>query len=131
MYWYNFLLFLNTVVIGFLVYRNYKLRTVLKQALVDNTLAIAMMSAMKENLENSQSDLNIANDDFVKFLSDSREWAFDYIENTISVINEVIEECRNEMNKPRIADLNTSAFLAGIILKLRPIVEDNKDSKGV
>lgn len=131
MYWYNFLLFLNTVVIGFLVYRNYKLRTVLKQALVDNTLAIAMMSAMKENLENSQNDLNIANDDFVKFLSDSREWAFDYIENTISVINEVIEECRNEMNKPRIADLNTPAFLAGIILKLRPIVEDNKDSKGV
>ena len=131
MYWYNFLLFLNTVVIGFLVYRNYKLRTVLKQALVDNTLAIAMMSSMKENLENSQNDLNIANDDFVKFLSDSREWAFDYIENTINVINEVIEECRNEMNKPRIADLNTPAFLAGIIGKLRPIVEDNKGSKGV
>ena len=131
MYWYNFLLFLNTVVIGFLVYRNYKLRTVLKQALVDNTLAIAMMSSMKENLENSQNDLNIANDDFVKFLSDSREWAFDYIENTINVINEVIEECRNEMNKPRIADLNTPAFLAGIISKLRPIVEDNKGSKGV
>ena len=131
MYWYNFLLFLNTVVIGFLVYRNYKLRTVLKQALIDNTLAIAMMSSMKENLENSQNDLNIANDDFVKFLSDSREWAFDYIENTINVINEVIEECRNEMNKPRIADLNTPAFLAGIIGKLRPIVEDNKGSKGV
>lgn len=131
MSWYNVLLFLNTVVIGFLLYRNYKLKIVLKQSLLDNSIAVTMLSAMKEKIELSESDLLRANEDFIKFLSDSREWAFQYIENTINIVNNVIEECRKEMNKPRVADLNTPAFLAGVIKSLLPIVQDNKEEKDV
>lgn len=131
MQWYNWVIIGLSAFNIYIIYRAYKIQVALNQSLLDNQIAIAMMSAMKDEIENSSMFKDETNEGFIKFLSDSREWAFKYIENTIDVVNNVIEECRKEMNKPRIADLNTPAFLAGLIEKLRPIVEDNKGVKDV
>lgn len=126
MNWYLIGIIFMSIVMTYMVYRIYVLQSALTQSLVDNKIAIAMLKSMKEELEKQSELQDESNESFIKFLSDSREWAFQYIENTINTLNIVIDECRKEMNKPRIADLNTSAFLAHIIGKLRPLVEDQK-----
>ena len=131
MQWYSWVIIGLSVFNIYILYRAYIIQLALNQSLVDNQIAIAMMSSMKDDIENSSMFKDETNEGFIKFLSDSREWAFKYIENTIDIVNNVIEDCRKEMNKPRVADLNTSAFLAGIIGKLIPIVQDNKEEKDV
>lgn len=131
MQWYNWVIIGLSAFNIYIIYRAYKIQLALNQSLMDNQIAIAMMSAMKDEIEKSSMFKDETNEGFIKFLSDSREWAFKYIENTIDVVNNVIEECRKEMNKPRVADLNTPAFLAGIIGSLLPIVQDNKEEKDV
>lgn len=131
MQWYNWVIIGLSAFNIYMIYRAYQIQTALSQSLLDNQIALAMMSAMKDEIENSSMFKDETNEGFIKFLSDSREWAFKYIENTIDIVNNVIEDCRKEMNKPRVADLNTSAFLAGIIGKLIPIVQDNKEEKDV
>lgn len=131
MQWYSWVIIGLSVFNIYILYRAYRIQLALNQSLVDNQIAIAMMSSMKDDIENSSMFKDETNEGFIKFLSDSREWAFKYIENTIDIVNNVIEDCRKEMNKPRVADLNTSAFLAGVIGKLIPIVQDNKEEKDV
>ena len=131
MQWYNWVIIGLSAFNLYIIYRAYKIQIALNQSLLDNQIALAMMSAMKEEIENSSMFKDETNEGFIKFLSDSREWAFKYIENTIDIVNNVIEDCRKEMNKPRVADLNTPAFLAGIIGSLLPIVQDNKEEKDV
>lgn len=131
MNWYSWVIGFLIVFNVYVIYRTVLIQLALNQSLLDNQIAVSMMKAMKDELENSTMFKDETNEGFIKFLSDSREWAFKYIENTINVVNDVIEDCRKEMNKPRIADLNTPAFLAEMIVKLRPIVEDNKDVKDV
>lgn len=131
MQWYNWVIIGLTAFNIYMIYRAYQIQTALNQSLSDNKIAIAMMSAMKDEIENSSMFKDETNEGFIKFLSDSREWAFKYIEDTIDIVNNVIEDCRKEMNNPRIGDLQTPAFLSNIVGKLRPIVEDNKDVKDV
>lgn len=131
MHWYNWVIGFLILFNIYVVYRAVVIQMALSQSMLDNQIALAMMKTMKDEIENSSMFKDETNEGFIKFLSDSREWAFKYIENTIDVVNNVIEDCRNEMNKPRVADLNTPAFLANVIGKLRPIVEDNKDVKDV
>jgi len=45
-----------------------------------------------ENTENKVDADNIHKESFIKFLSDSRDWAFDYIEQTQKTISKFIEE---------------------------------------
>jgi hypothetical protein len=131
MHWYNWVIIGLSAFNIYVIYRAYQIQLALNQSLIDNQIAVSVMSAMKDQIENSSVFKDETNEGFIKFLSDSREWAFKYIENTINIVNNVIEDCRKEMNKPRIADLNTTAFLASVIGKLRPIVEDSKDVKDV
>jgi hypothetical protein len=131
MQWYNWVIIGLSAFNIYMIYRAYQIQTALSQSLLDNQIALAMMSAMKDEIENSSMFKDETNEGFIKFLSDSREWAFKYIENTIDIVNNVIEDCRKEMNKPRVADLNTPAFLAGVIKSLLPIVQDNKEEKDV
>lgn len=126
MNWYLISIIAMSIVMTYMIYRIYVLQSSLTQSLIDNKIAIAMLKSMKEELEKQSELQDESNESFIKFLSDSREWAFKYIEDTINTINNVIEDCRKEMNKPRIADLNTPAFLAGIISKLSPIVESKQ-----
>ena len=131
MHWYNWVIIGLSAFNIYMIYRAYLLQTALNQSIADNQVAIAIMKAMKDEIENSSMFKDETNEGFIKFLSESREWAFRYIENTIEVVNNVIEDCRKEMSKPRIADLNTPAFLSGVIGKLLTIVQDNKDGKDV
>jgi len=126
MNWYLISIISMSIVMTFMIYRIYVLQSALTQSLIDNKIAIAMLKSMKEELEKQSELQDESNESFIKFLSDSREWAFQYIENTINTVNLVIDECRKEMNKPRIADLNTGTFLSHIIGKLLPLVEDQK-----
>ena len=43
-----------------------------------------------------QSDDGIHKENFIKFLSDSRDWAFEYIETSQKTIKEVSEELKNK-----------------------------------
>jgi hypothetical protein len=52
----------------------------------------------KNNFE-FKNDIDIHKENFIKFLSDSRDWAFDYIETSQESIKEIIEELnKNGMN---------------------------------
>ena len=44
----------------------------------------------------SQSEDGIHKENFIKFLSDSRAWAFEYIETSQKTIKEVSEELKNQ-----------------------------------
>ena len=44
------------------------------------------------SFESSKTDQDIHKENFIKFLSDSRDWAFDYIESSQETIKEVIKE---------------------------------------
>ena len=125
--WYNYIFLANLIFILYMGYRMYLLQSALNQSLLDNTVAVAMLATMKEQLENSDKFKNDANEDFIKFLSDSRDWAFEYIENTITIINEIIEECRNETNQGHLGDYRTGPILMGIVKKLLPLVEESNN----
>jgi hypothetical protein len=128
MHWYNWVIIALSAFNFYMIYRAYQIQGALNQSLLDNQIAIAMLSAMKDEIENSSMFKDETNEGFVKFLSDSREWAFKYIEDTIDIVNNVIEDCRKEMNNTRVDDLDTPTFLSGVIGKLLPIVQDNGKS---
>jgi len=48
-----------------------------------------------KNIENESED-SIHKENFIKFLSDSRDWAFEYIETSQKTIKEVSEELKNK-----------------------------------
>lgn len=50
----------------------------------------AVLTQIVEN-SNLQSDDAIHKENFIKFLSDSRDWAFDYIESSQTTIKEVLD----------------------------------------
>jgi hypothetical protein len=125
--WYNYVFLANLIFIVYMGYRMYLLQSALNQSLLDNQIAIAMMSTMKDELENSSRFKDDSNEDFIKFLSDSRDWAFEYIENTISTINNVIDYCRKETNTAYLGDYRTGPILMGIVQQLLPLVEQNKN----
>ena len=127
--WYNYVFLANIIFIIYMGYRVYLLQSALNQSLLDNQIAIAMMATMKDELENSSKFKDDSNEDFIKFLSESRDWAFDYIENTITKINEVIEYCRKETNTAYIGDYRTAPILMNIVNQLLPLVEENKDKQ--
>jgi hypothetical protein len=127
--WYNYVFLANIIFNIFILYRAVKIQMALTQSLLDNQIALSMMVAMKEELENSSKFKDDSNEDFIKFLSDSRDWAFEYIENTMAKINEVIEYCRKETNTAYIGDYRTAPILMNIVNQLLPLVEENKDKQ--
>ncbi len=129
MQWYSWVIGFLIIFNVFILYRAVKIQMALTQSLLDNQIALSMMVAMKEELENSNKFKDESNEDFIKFLSDSRDWAFDYIENTMAKINEIIEYCRKETNKSYIADYRTGPILMNIVKELLPLVEQNKDKQ--
>lgn len=55
-------------------------------------------NALRESIENnvSDSDQDIHKENFIKFLSDSRDWAFDYIDTVQKGLKEFIEFADNQ-----------------------------------
>lgn len=68
-------------------------------------LALAKLFIAKEALEDivmqnktvgPDSEDTLHKENFIKFLSDSRDWAFEYIENSQQVIKEVSEDLKKQ-----------------------------------
>jgi hypothetical protein len=92
-----------SILITVLVYRIYSLRR--KNVELSNKLRQADIDKMliAERLQKTVSEINSTNvedkDGFIKFLSQSREWAFDYIERvqvSIQGLNHAMESSKEE-----------------------------------
>jgi hypothetical protein len=51
----------------------------------------------EENYENNKTDKEKANEDFLKFVSDSRDWAYQYIDEVQTSLNKFITDIEPEV----------------------------------
>jgi hypothetical protein len=77
--------FLSTLIIAYFGFRNLSLRRKVTdeiakrlQAEINKNIIVAEYNSLMQDMENQKLTKS---DDFIKFLSDSRDWAFTYIED--------------------------------------------------
>ena len=116
-------LFLSICVIISLSYKVHLLRTALGQSILDNKVVSSIADTLKDQLSVIKDETDETQEHFIKFLSDSRQVAYDYIEETINAINEIILYCEQQIDQPKLADLYSDAKLKFIVDKLKPLVE--------
>ena len=75
--------------------KNKKLIKELYQCNIDNEIITNHMLEEIKILENNEQQ---AKDDFIKFLSESREWSYSYIEDVQSMIGKFIKDIEPEIN---------------------------------
>ncbi len=114
---------LSVCVIISLSYKVYTLRTLLKQFVLDQRILKAFSETLKEQLDLVKNETDETQEHFIKFLSDSREVAFNYIETSITSINDIILYCEQQIDQPKLADLYSDAKLKFILQKLKVLVE--------
>ncbi len=114
---------LSVCVIISLSYKVYTLRTLLKQFVLDQRILKAFSETLKEQLDLVKNETDETQEHFIKFLSDSRDVAFNYIEETMAIVNDIILYCEQQIEQPKLADLYSDAKLKFILQKLKPIVE--------
>ena len=131
MQWYNWVIIGLSAFNIYMIYRAYQIQGALNQSLSDNQIALAMLSAMKNEIENSSMFKDETNEGFVKFLSDSREWAFNYIENTIEVVNKTIDFCNNEIENKKINEEQKdilNSIISMLLVTVPKNVEENNEA---
>lgn len=64
---------------------------------VDNFALEEYIKTLK-NIKEDKSDQQIHQENFLKFLSDSRDWAFNYIEDVQSGLNKFVSDIEPEIN---------------------------------
>jgi hypothetical protein len=69
-------------------YNSQKQLSVVKQAL---------MKVVLESPQNNSEDIDVHKENFIKFLSDSREWAYEYIENVQGGLKKFIQEVEPQL----------------------------------
>ena len=116
-------LFLSMCVIISLSYKVYTLKTMLKQLVLDQRILKAFSETLKDQLDLIKNETDETQENFIKFLSDSRDVAFNYIEETMAIVNDIILYCEQQIEQPKLADLYSDAKLKFILEKLKPIVE--------
>ena len=116
-------LLLSVCVIISLSYKVHLLRTALGQSILDNKVVSSIADTLKDQLSVIKDETDETQEHFIKFLSDSRQVAYDYIEETINAINEIILYCEQQIDQPKLADLYSDAKLKFIVDKLKPLVE--------
>ena len=114
---------LSICVIISLSYKVYTLKTLLKQLILDQRILKAFSETLKDQLDLIKNETDETQEHFIKFLSDSRDVAFNYIETSMIVINDIILYCEKQIEQPKLADLYSDAKLRFILEKLKPIVE--------
>ena len=119
-------LFLSICVIISLSYKVHLLRTALGQSILDNKVVSSIADTLKDQLSVIKDETDETQEHFIKFLSDSRQVAYDYIEETINAINEIILYCEQQIDQPKLADLYSDAKLKFIVDKLKPPVEQTE-----
>ena len=116
-------LFLSMCVIVSLSYKVYTLKILLKQLVLDQRILKAFSETLKDQLDFIKNETDETQENFIKFLSDSRDVAFNYIEETMAIVNDIILYCEQQIEQPKLADLYSDAKLKFILEKLKPIVE--------
>jgi hypothetical protein len=101
----------------------YTLKTLLKQLVLDQRILKAFSETLKDQLDLIKNETDETQEHFIKFLSDSREVAFNYIETSITSINDIILYCEQQIEQPKLADLYSDAKLKFILEKLKVLVE--------
>jgi DNA repair exonuclease SbcCD ATPase subunit len=136
---------LNTIVYGLLIliigyfgFRNIVLRRAIQDAITDNIQANINVNVFKseyakalQEIENMKLEKS---DDFVKFLSDSRDWAFEYIEDAQQKITEFDKQIQEIVEWSRtygsvIGDIPHTSKIEEINLaydKIRSLLPENK-----
>ena len=114
---------LSICVIISLSYKVYTLKTLLKQLILDQRILKAFSETLKDQLDLIKNETDETQEHFIKFLSDSRDVAFNYIETSMIAINDIILYCEQQIEQPKLADLYSDAKLKFILEKLKPIVE--------
>ena len=114
---------LSICVIISLSYKVYTLKTLLKQLILDQRILQAFSETLKDQLDLIKNETDETQEHFIKFLSDSRDVAFNYIETSMIAINDIILYCEKQLEQPKLADLYSDAKLKFILEKLKPIVE--------
>ena len=116
-------LFLSVCVIISLSYKLYTLKTILKQLVLDQRILKAFSETLKDQLDLIKNETDETQENFIKFLSDSRDVAFNYIEETMAIVNDIILYCEQQIEQPKLADLYSDAKLKFILGKLKVLVE--------
>ena len=114
---------LSICVIISLSYKVYTLKTLLKQLILDQRILKAFSETLKDQLDLIKNETDETQEHFIKFLSDSREVAFNYIETSMIVVNDIILYCEQQIDQPKLADLYSDAKLKFILQKLKVLVE--------
>jgi len=89
-------LFFTTVSFAILAYNFNKLRVQYKKTLTDTTLLEKLINNVEESKNKLDEDVHKEN--FIKFLSDSRDWAYQYIEDVQSGLSSFVNEIGPEIN---------------------------------
>ena len=116
-------LFLSICGIISLSYKVHLLRTALMQSILDNKIVSSIADTLKEQLNIVKDETEETQEHFIKFLSDSREVAFNYIETSMTVVNDIILYCEQQIERPKLADLYSDTKLKFILEKLKFLVE--------
>lgn len=69
----------------------------LKQLNNDISQMLVLFELMQQGI-NTEEDKDIHKENFIKFLSDSRDWAFDYIDNVQAGIKKFVTEIQPEID---------------------------------
>jgi hypothetical protein len=65
-------------------------------AIMANTIKLLMLQ--EEEFKQNKTDRERSNEDFLKFVSDSRDWAYQYIEEVQLGLNKFINDLEPEIN---------------------------------
>ena len=114
---------LSVCLIISLSYKVHLLKTALMQSILDNKIVSSIADTLKEQLNFVKDETEETQEHFIKFLSDSREVAFNYIETSMIVVNDIILYCEQQIDQPKLADLYSDAKLKFILQKLKVLVE--------
>jgi hypothetical protein len=83
-------------VLSLLFFYLYILQKRKNKAIIANAVKVLMMQ--EENYENNKTDKEKANEDFLKFVSDSRDWAYQYIDEVQTSLNKFITDIEPEIS---------------------------------
>jgi hypothetical protein len=79
-----------------LIYNFNKIRTQYQKLFIDMMLLEKLINEIEES--KLKSDESVHKENFIKFLSDSRDWAYEYIESVQAGLNNFISETETEIN---------------------------------
>lgn len=82
----------------------------------DYLILMNYFEEVQENDHNDEQDAHTEN--FIKFLSDSREWAFDYIENSMKEVKGILALIESRPGDPGILD--------GIKSRLETLIDNER-----